>query len=80
MVDAGLRSIHSGIFDARFGPTLSTQSAFEWDNSATFQSFAGDFNGDNQVDFGLRNPANGIFYIRFGPGFGSQITYQWAPG
>jgi hypothetical protein len=42
-----------------------------------FQSFAGDFNGDNQADFGLRDVKSGMFYFRYGPGFTQQTTFQW---
>ena len=76
----GLRRISAGTFYWRFGPSF-TQGLHGWSAGvgAQYQSFMGDFNGDNQVDVGLRRTTDGRFYWRFGPSW-SQANYGWAAG
>ena len=45
--------------------------------AGTYQSFAGDFNGDGNVDIALRNTHTGMFYMRYGPTFAAQDLFQW---
>jgi len=56
------------------------QFNYGWASGDHFQSFMGDFNGDNQVDVGLRRTTDGTFYWRPGPNFNSQYSYGWAAG
>ena len=60
-------------------PPAFKQSEYGWAAGDHFQSFMGDFNGDNQVDVGLRRTTDGAFYWRLGPSF-TQGQHSWTAG
>ena len=78
--DVGVRSVASGTFTLRHGPSFGSPVTHPWAMGANYQAFAADFDGDRIADLGLRDAASGTFYIKHGPGFGDQLMYNWTPG
>jgi surface antigen len=79
-MDVGLKDDNNGVFYFKFGPSFTTQTAYQWAPGSHYKAFSADFNGDGITDIGLQDPNNGAFYIKHGPTFTDQQVYGWAPG